>query len=1060
MAQSCADGCTRSLLGLALSVRESGPASSSAKPFVEAGEHEAMDPDILAIVAAQGGQDAAPARRQGASNEALAKARAAKAEKRSARVEAQGTATTSQVQVASLCIPGCGVVMGLPEQGANLYRSNKPWPLEAMCRLSVSPRIRGSGAVVERVRKMQNVSVALVGSAALEMQRAGFDKWVVQASAPAAGEHRVLGMSIMWDEATQNTKAVLTKMQELPGNTAMSRAGNSQTVVQVMVTLGTVHEMTASVLETGQVERRSEWQPWVAAPQFVTSTGHAYLLKALSRSMPVALGSPRDVEEFLRCGEEPFVASMCFDFAASNVRAFATMVQATSGHLDRLFLHGERCATHCIHLVKSSCIAATKLAGMLYSVSKVLRLNRSVDGLRHSLAAHIRVRLEFRQGQPPDNGGFMATLLDLLVSDGDRSLVDTPSGFSAWFQDVKAMATQSRFDLETGKWIFWLPQGWSLADEGLQNKAINFILEPMVKVFVLRRWESATLSRWTGVSRCLKRMALGVVMNGAFPAALGSLAQRLSVTEAGLARAMEAHHAKVLAGEESDDTTIKDMGRILRVSAFFQDPGRKVEVGITLKAVALIDTLHWQVLGERGRRPKADLASMVDPTRSIVARLLHKALDLFGGWGADLQWGFLRYFGLASFEDADARRFARNALLSLSAGLFRRLEQRFASFPYRLQWLISDTVSRARKEGVAMEFIQAPACCLGPFGRAFRCRFPDVSAIFSPQAESVLLSWAVQIRFSTAPVECEHKMVKDEAASLTTGSSKAPLALRTVCRHLHQAHCHRGGRNIALPLRRVRLPVAGHLRGEMWPSSGTPAIADSGEDAQPRGGEAALPLDDQAPDSIDRLISEHKLGGGNPKAVFLNYELHKAKVSRGGAEQQPLPVMMRLLACRTGGSRYSPCCGGESKRSKSPRQARRPITRCPTSGRRTCSRRRWRIGAPSPLHSLSWRSIRRSSCPPTLSWTTCWGTQKGSKSRHARSPRVSRPIRMPSHALRAGTMSAGAAWLRKACSASTTSCGRHGTDGRAPCRRSRPLQRALFACCEPLAAPRTLALGC
>ena len=63
------------------------------------------------------------------------------------------------------------------------------------------------------------------------------------------------------------------------------------------------------------------------------------------------------------------------------------------------------------------------------------------------------------------------------------------------------------------------------------------------------------------------------------------------------------------------------------------------------------------------------------------------------------------------------------------------------------------------------EFLDANDCCLGPFGRAFRVRFPTPEALRSREAASAILFWQRGLMFTTAPAECEHKSMKDEMAS-------------------------------------------------------------------------------------------------------------------------------------------------------------------------------------------------------------------------------------------------------------------------------------------------------
>ena len=96
-----------------------------------------MDPNILAIaMAGPPGQDQGP-RRRGASNAVLERARKASIERRQQkrgvpRMDREGLTTTI------LCIPAAA-----PMLKVSLPQKDKDMPLRPMCRLAVSPRVRG-----------------------------------------------------------------------------------------------------------------------------------------------------------------------------------------------------------------------------------------------------------------------------------------------------------------------------------------------------------------------------------------------------------------------------------------------------------------------------------------------------------------------------------------------------------------------------------------------------------------------------------------------------------------------------------------------------------------------------------------------------------------------------------------------------------------------------------------------------------------------------------------------------------------------------------------------------
>lgn len=859
-----------------------------------------MDPDILAILQARPeapapGEDPAAGRRGGTAQQ-LAKAREAKLQKqlvaKAKAIVAQGSQSAN---VAALCIPGCAPLLRDMGVEPKVFRGDGPPPLEAMCRLAVSPKIRGSGYLVTRVRKLQHVSCSLLGSAALAMQRKGLEQWL-EARSPMgdSGGHRVLGFSAMWDEATQKVRALLTKVKELSSPTAGGNTAAGQTTVSVMVVMGTVHQLTsAEYTHDGvrQVERSFVWQPWLAAPLFLSNTSHPFLLEGLGRALPANLMAPNSLDVCLSNGTV-FVVSLTFDFASSNVASFAQLVRSAESQAGKpLMLHGERCATHCIHLVKARCVAASQLAGMLYSVSKVMKLNRTIDGLRQEFAAQVRNCLEFRIGEPPANDAFQKALLEVLGIDGDMSMfqADSPAGrkLTAWYTDVEKMANHSRFDPLTGKWLYYLPSCTTVLQVASKDRAVEFIVAPLVKVFLLRRWETAALSRWTGVSKGLKRMGLGIMMNGVLSQALGGLQRRLRYTQEALREQMKKNEAKLLAGEEADDTVVKNMSRVMKISAYFSESSRCSEVGVTLSVVSIIDKLHWRVLGSKGKHAKANLSAMVDPVRSCIATASAELLECMDGWSAEGRWALLRWFGVRDFLEIAPKRFARAVVLQVSAGLFRRTEQRFASWPYRLQLLISNQVSDGVKGGVVEDFLGACDCCLGPFGRAFRSRFPTTGDVLSELAKSTLLLWEQELRFTTAPVECEHKQVKDEVASMTSGVSHAPVAYRAICRHLHQAHRYRGGQDIALHLRHRCKQADDRLHGDCWPEPAEGGTAAALEDGAPGASccpDGAIVLAPTAPaideGSLASFVTTHKLGGGNPKVLYLNYILHTHRLAR------------------------------------------------------------------------------------------------------------------------------------------------------------------------------------
>lgn len=261
--------------------------------------------------------------------------------------------------------------------------------MKAMCRLAVSPRVRGSGAAVEKLRKLQATSCALLSNATLKNQRAGLAAWLESRCRPGVS-HRVLGFASMWDEASQKLKAMLTTAS---GSNSVGTANAFQTSGRPRMSKSCARSAACARWRLGRQEdgsliREARWQPWISPPRFMAGTSHKFLIEALGRSLPVDLSAEGALGPWVQKQTDHCVITLCFDFASSNVAAFkyyVAVAEATTTNKP-IMIHGERCATHCVHLVKAHCIAMSQVAGVLYSVNKLLVSNKVVDGLAKNLA--------------------------------------------------------------------------------------------------------------------------------------------------------------------------------------------------------------------------------------------------------------------------------------------------------------------------------------------------------------------------------------------------------------------------------------------------------------------------------------------------------------------------------------------------------------------------------------------------------------------------------------------------------------------------------------------------
>ena len=695
----------------------------------------------------------------------------------------------------------------------------------------------------------------------------------------------------MWDEASQKARALLIE------GMAAKNITESQNIVEVMVVLGAVYEADVEVRD-GETVCAISWQPWVTAPLLLESTKASFLLEGLKRSMPIDMRDRASLEKWA-AGVELAVISRAFDSASSNVSAYSCMVyHVETSPISTILFHGQRCLSHQINIIRAASVTMAGFAGMLYSLSKLLGNGSAITGLHRAIVEHVKRRLVVRRGVAPPSDDMYKVLLDIFGLGGDQSLIvlEKPKGVrsrgTVFCNELRELCRRCHFDFRSGAWIYYVED---VADHRrpqreLEEKGLSHIVGPIVKVLLGRRWEVAALSRWTGVSSCVKRATLGAVLNNVLPECLANLSRQLSLSDEKLQQAKQKLAEAILRGEEAENHWLQNATRVMKVSKFFQDGARRWQMGVLLIAGSVVERLHWCLLGKADLFRKATLSDLVDPRCSVLARSSSDLRVLLQEWTVGGRWRLLSFLGLQSPESRQAQDvmvFARSLLFQIASGLFHRLELKHSGWPYMLQVLISPSASAADRLLVAEALEAAQPCCLGPFGRRFRHNFPSCADVLGPRAKATLLLWERGLKFTTAPAECEHKAMKEELASSTSGSSHGPICWRAVCRHVHKAHVQRGGPDCSLQLRRP--PISNHrilgndVQGYLPIQPGLPdAVRPQELQAVMDGhaGEADAQGDGELPGDGFHAPALGAVGGGNPKIMFMNLKVRDLKLRK------------------------------------------------------------------------------------------------------------------------------------------------------------------------------------
>jgi len=204
---------------------------------------------------------------------------------------------------------------------------------------------------VDRVRRLQHISFALLGETALVRQSEGWSRWI----STEGHEGDMRGLTFMWDEATQRTRANLQRKLNPAG-----RLSKAPRLLELMVVLAAVIQMRMR----GDGSTCLQWQPWLAAPMVMLSTKHEHVLSGLAGALPVNFLDRDSIKAFAQ-HVAVAMACMCYDSASSNIASVARMIaflEKLPVWASNVVVHPERCLTHAVHIVKAYTLADNRLA--------------------------------------------------------------------------------------------------------------------------------------------------------------------------------------------------------------------------------------------------------------------------------------------------------------------------------------------------------------------------------------------------------------------------------------------------------------------------------------------------------------------------------------------------------------------------------------------------------------------------------------------------------------------------------------------------------------------------
>ena len=391
----------------------------------------------------------------------------------------------------------------------------------AMQRLACSPRQSGASGV------RQNQAAELVANAALDYQRRAFESSCRRAAAhratlPAPGSTQVevsnantgymfLGCRLMWDEASQTMRPLLNLGDSVMDSKAA--ALGAQTKIQCMTLACSLFAVATSVDDVGNWVSATRWEPWLTPLRLMAHVTSNRILEALLSSMPFNMDLPSS-RKFVESACDAVLVALICDSAASNLKALRYLYYCAKVGGERWLIHAEVCFVHQLHICKTNVLDMVGLAGILYSFSKMVRLNSTLSAFRSGLLSSLAAKLQARRGKAPKRMVAFDTVTSILyqvdghddymfkvLPDGTRE----PTQFYKTLKDVSEIA----FFLPSGEIYVYLEDAPAHASARELKRIAMDLLWPRVEwLFVLHAWPEAALSRWTHVPQALRTNAV------------------------------------------------------------------------------------------------------------------------------------------------------------------------------------------------------------------------------------------------------------------------------------------------------------------------------------------------------------------------------------------------------------------------------------------------------------------------------------------------------------------------------------------------------------------------
>ena len=721
--------------------------------------------DMMDIIAMQCPEEQAPRKHPRRSWQLMERARNAKDNLKLQRdlvaMRASRDNAEAQLQVVSIVFPGIKRALALPGVGAK--SGMDAIQAKHFAVLAASPGIKGQHQ--QSFQKVQSRAASYVARA-IEKVQVQFAHGVLRCNTasddhlpiedglgvpPPSDSGNIVCISWQWDETTQKCKSLLGT--RVAGERVSSAQG--QTAIKVMMQNGTIHTYNHNRHGNGDIAIPCE--PYVCRAMFLERANSEYLLEAVLRLYPVPIEDDEALSKIDASGQVVLL-TFSHDRASANYPVlqwlFGRVLSPTA--FPNILTHAEPCALHGFQLVRMRPIVGKQILGGCFSFTRFLRCWRSADAWRRELIKFVRGFLVVVHSERSDEAHRRnEQVRQILYGDVGCHRPDKKGKVQSLVDDFDEIL--NLISLESGSLTHncFVTEGCPANKNGKRvgatccknrDEAVEKVAAAVLNFLTGRAWVVASENRWTHTATTLKRIVVGYLLGGLLGKSLNNLQSFW-----GLDDNVEAELAQVLR-EDAGNFDAQRKVRLLRIARTLAHEDAPWQAAVVLTSLQPVEKLMYVAFGNKGKDVSSTFLDFVGWNSPGLATAQSSLWDLLSEFHADNTAWALLALGRGDFSAVAQRKFTRQQVLQLSAGLLDHFEMRWGEPPYSLIPLIErDTPEPVRKR-IAREFLDKPLHCLSPFLLKLRRRCPNVQCLLR-DGTHIIRAWNANTKLGIDFVE-------------------------------------------------------------------------------------------------------------------------------------------------------------------------------------------------------------------------------------------------------------------------------------------------------------------